>query len=127
MTDIDIRVSGPIFDGRAEAALHRLPGEIVDELAAQGYSEWMERLNASIKHPTPYYETQITTSKHGNSALIHDRGVVYGPWLEGTGSRNRTTRFKGYASRRRAVQALQAKAPGLVQHVVARVVREMGG
>jgi hypothetical protein len=62
MTDIDIRVSGPIFNGQAEAAVRRLPGEIVRRARRAGLQRMDDRLNASIKHPTPYYETQITTS-----------------------------------------------------------------
>ena len=33
-------------------------------------------------------------------------GAVYGPWLEGVGSRNATTRFKGYWAFRKATSAL---------------------
>jgi hypothetical protein len=34
-------------------------------------------------------------------------GPVYGPWLEGVGSRNATTRFKGYRAFRKAANALE--------------------
>lgn len=44
------------------------------------------------------------------SALITDGGVIYGPWLEGTSSRNETTRFKGYASFRKTVEWLSTQS-----------------
>jgi len=128
MADINVDFSGPVFDGRADQAIRELKRDIISDLAAQGYSEWMQRLNASIRHPTPYYETQITVSRIGDdSAIVNDRGIIYGPWLEGTSRRNQTTRFKGYASRRRAIQALAAKVPALVRYSVDRCVNRMGG
>lgn len=122
-TDVDI--SGPLFDGRAQLAVHDLIDEIGYVVGAQAYADVMTNLNTSIRHPTPYYETQIALQQHGNDVVVHDRGVIYGPWLEGTSSRNKTTRFKGYASFRRAAQALEAKVPALVAHSVAQCVGRM--
>jgi hypothetical protein len=42
-------------------------------------------------------------------ALITDGGCIYGPWLEGIGSRNDTSRFKGYSSFRKTAQWLQER------------------
>jgi hypothetical protein len=126
MGAVTVDLSGPLFDGRAQHELDAMLVAIVDDVAAQGYSEWMANLNGSIKHPTPYYETQITTDRHGDSAVVHDRGIVYGPWLEGTGSRNKTTRFKGYASARRAVATLETKAQGIAEHTAQKFIRGMG-
>jgi hypothetical protein len=47
----------------------------------------------------PAVETIVTTAD-----------AAYGPWLEGTGSRNQTTRFKGYHGYRLAAQELEAEA-----------------
>jgi hypothetical protein len=63
MADIDVNVSGPFFDGRARAEIQRICREAEDEVAAQLYSEVMGNLNRSIKHPTPYYETQIDNQR----------------------------------------------------------------
>ena len=87
----------------------------------------MRNLDTSIRHPTPYYETQINIRDQGDASVVNDRGIVYGPWLEGTGSRNRTTRFKGYASFRRATATLQGQVPRLVQVVLRRYLAKMGG
>jgi len=46
----------------------------------------------------------MVSNLHG---VISDSGVVYGPWLEGVGSRNQATRFKGYAIFRRTRDKLQ--------------------
>jgi len=51
---------------------------------------------------------QNQARRDGAHWKISDNGVIYGPWLEGVGSRNATTRFKGYANYRRNVQQIQA-------------------
>lgn len=120
MTDtITVTVHGPIVDGRAVAVTHQMCEAATEVVAAQAYANVMTNLNASIAHPTPYYETQVTvTNRSHTERSVNDRGVIYGPWLEGTSTRNRTTRFKGYASFRRAAQKTQAETPRLVQHAV---------
>jgi hypothetical protein len=118
MSDIEIHVSGPVFDGRAAQAAADFTEQVKEDVAAQGYANVMTNLNASIRHPTPYYETQITTSRHGDALVVNDRGIIYGPWLEGVGSRNKTTRFKGYFSFRRATQELRGQVKGLADRLL---------
>ena len=123
-----IEVHGPLFDGRADRALDKFADDLRREISSQGMSEVMTNLDRSIKHPTPYYETQVTvTARSATERSVNDRGVIYGNWLEGTGSRNQTTRFKGYASFRRAAQKTRAEAPMLTALIVARGVAAMGG
>jgi len=56
------------------------------------------------------------------SGLIHDNEVVYGPWLEGTGSRNAPrTSFKGYASFRKTADQLEKEASNILQRHVKRL------
>lgn len=114
---IEVNASGPLFDGRAAVFIDRMCDEIESDVAAQGYSDVMGTLNRRIKHPTPYYETQVTVSKTAGGRLIHDRGVVYGPWLE----RGRAdTRFRGYHAFGLARLGLPAKARQLAERVVAK-------
>jgi hypothetical protein len=121
---VDVRVSGPVFDGRADAAVRDLCDEAERDIAAQAYAEVMTNLNQSIKNPTPYYETQITVTKTATGRVVHDRGIVYGPWLE-TGA-GRRTRFKGYRSFARAAAAIETKAPAIVQRALRRALGRMG-
>jgi hypothetical protein len=120
MPDITVDAHGPLFDGRADAAMVQILDEARQEVAQQGLADVQLNLDTSIRHPTPYYETQIMTERAGEAYVVHDRGIVYGPWLEGVGSRNRSTRFKGYFSFRRATETLRQKAPALVEVVVKR-------
>lgn len=125
--EITITLRGPLFDGRAGIAAQQAAMEITDRVATHALEGVQRNLNASIKNPTPYYETQINIRDLAiTERVVNDRGVIYGPWLEGTGSRNATTRFKGYQSFRRAYQATRAAVPGIAGGVMRRYRARMG-
>nr|ALS91095.1 MetaGeneMark_Unknown Function [uncultured bacterium] len=122
-----INISGPLFDGLADHEADRLAIAVVDDVSAQAKADWMTFLDSSIRHPTPYYETQITISvDNPHRKVVNDRGIVYGPWLEGVGSRNSpVTRFPGYHSLRRGVTATQARLPQLLERLAKPYVERM--
>jgi hypothetical protein len=122
-----VHVRGPIFDGRAEREVTALLRDAQEQVAAQGSSILHGFMDATFKYPTPYYETQVITDSRDGDLVVNDRGIVYGPWLEGIGTRNRTTRFKGYRNWRRARQELARQAPDLVARVARRYILRMGG
>ena len=62
-----------------------------------------------------------------NTGKIHDSGVVYGPWLEGTSSRNLSTRFPGYSSFRKTKDYLDKLAPRILQAHVSKATKRMNG
>lgn len=115
MFEVDVRVSGPLLTGQAGPVVDEWLERVKDDLAGQALALVATNLDASIKNPTPYYETQIIVQTIQQDRVVHDRGIVYGPWLEGISSRNRTTRFKGYASFRRAAQNLERQVPTLLR------------
>ncbi len=128
MVDSTVQLSGPLFE-----AMHLRPEvrEILREAEVEIGDRLLERvhyhLDANIKHPTPYYETQIVRQNIRGNETVHDRGIVYGPWLEGTSARNQTTRFRGYASFRKAQQEVDAITPAIVNEVIARNITRLGG
>lgn len=124
---IDVHTSGPVFDGRAERLLHEMARQVVWDVGMDALSEVHQLMDATFRNPTPYYETQVTIERRTDSVRVHDRGIIYGPWLEGTGSRNRTTRFKGYANFRRAAQHVQGRVPQIAERTVRHYVNRMGG
>lgn len=114
-----VTISGPFFDARNPDAMRQLEDNGLNRLGGQGLADWHTLLNASIRNPTPYYETQLMTERSGgDTQLIHDRDVIYGPWLEGVGSRNATTRFKGYHALRAAAQQLESQAATVLAPLV---------
>lgn len=101
---------------------------IMDDIATQSKqktSEYAEgeiqlRLAKVLKHPTGYYQSHITTNRVGEAYIVTDGTVVYGPWLEGTGSRNDETRFKGYFTFRLVAQKVEVKASSIAEDVADR-------
>lgn len=114
MTVIITGLNADMFD--------RCAVEIRDELAALAIADVHRTLDQRIMHPTPYYETQIANDIDGPDRVVHDRGVVYGPWLEGIGRRNRTTRFRGYHAFALAEAATRNQMDAVVDRIVGRYV-----
>ena len=124
---VTVTFSGPLFTGAAHSIMQAMIEEMQYAVGAQGLADVQLILDRSIKHPTPYYETQVTIQRMATDVVVHDRGIVYGPWLEGTSSRNRTTRFKGYAAFRRAADELRRKADVIASAVATRYVSRLNG
>ncbi len=123
----DVELSGPLFDGRANAAVQAFLSDAALTVAEEGEELVRQRLTLSIRNRTGNYESSIRTVPADAMATVDDSGVVYGPWLEGTGSRNRTTRFKGYRSFRIATQLLAGRAGAIASRVLPRYIDRMGG
>jgi hypothetical protein len=126
---LDITFTGPLFDGRAERAIDRACDDARDDIAAFAEERVLMGTSATFKTRTPYYETMVTTTRvSGEVSLVHDQGVVYGPWLEGVGSRNApVTRFGGYHHWRKAKEAVTARGPQIADIAIQRRIPEMGG
>ncbi len=114
----DVTTSGPIFDGRADLALRHACEDSERQLAILGASMLRQRMNRVFKVQTPYYRMQVEAIPDPPGWVIWDQDVAYGPWLEGTGSRNRTTRFKGYFSFRLTAADLQRRAVAVCERVL---------
>jgi len=109
--DIMIRRTGPVFDGRADSALSAYVDDLHRTVAQEGQDLIGLQLIKVLKHPTGYYESHIRHDSAGSGASrVNDDRVIYGPWLEGVSSRNKITRFKGYATFRKMTQRLRRRA-----------------
>lgn len=128
MAEVTVTMTGPLFDGRAARALDELPNQIAGALGTEAHRRVLAGLDATLRKPTGAYRSRVTLyGPVAGQARVHDGRSVYGPWLEGTGSRNRTTRFKGYRNWRTATQQLRSGAPALAQNIVAANMHKMGG
>jgi len=116
-------VSGPLFNGGAARELDRAVEEIAREIGKVGEQDVQARLRSVLRHPTGKYQRRIRVASESSGLVrVDDQRSVYGPWLEGTGSRNARTRFKGYATFRKTLQQLDRKAGPIAERIVARVV-----
>lgn len=142
----DVKMTGPLFDGRADAALDRGIKAVRAHVAATGVTMTRAVFAGSIRAEHGRFLASIGTT--GQSRMYTTRGghrtytlpvvvdgttdtlvttdlATYGPWLEGSGSRNDSTRFKGYHGFRRAGQELDRIAGNLANVAIAPYVREM--
>lgn len=121
-------VEGPLYDGQAAAAVDDFLEETTRVVAEMAETEIQTTLGSVLKHPTGHYRSRVVADRATDDAWrVHDSGVVYGPWLEGTSDRNRASRFKGYATFRRVFQWLDGKAGDVADDRLPRHLERMGG
>jgi len=75
---------------------------------------------------TGNYRRNIEGVKKGLTAVIHDSGVKYGPWLE-SGKSRRPTRFPGYHAFQKAEQWLEKEAKKEGKKFLHLMHRKLGG
>lgn len=120
-----ISTSGALFDMRGP----RIFDEFADDLEEEG-AEWaldhiQGTFHTHFKHPSGFYESNVRIHDTVGGTEVWDGGYagpVYGPWLEGVGSRNNTTRFKGYRAFRKAATALERRIEGMGERLLHRNV-----
>jgi hypothetical protein len=116
--DYDVTLTGPVFDGSAIRILKAYTDDVEDAVADEGVNMVQAALGGVLRNSTGYYRAHIQTERTTGDPVITDGGVVYGPWLEGTSTRNKTTRFKGYRTFRQTKQRLQARAVQIAEHAL---------
>jgi hypothetical protein len=128
MIGAEVEIHGSFLTGNPLPAVDDFITDATWAVGAQGLADWHQKLDQRLMDPTPYYETQLMVERQTPEIVwAHDRGVIYGPWLEGTSSRNRTTKFKGYTSKRQTEQELQRKVPTIVQPYVEQLIHRLDG
>lgn len=107
MSSVD--ASGPLFDGRAARAL----AQAEDATAERGGQYARDRIQQIVRDEgnevTGYYESNLQLQRASNTSIVTDRGVAYGPWLEGSSSRNNSTGFHGFHAFRRVVEEMDTE------------------
>lgn len=121
MFDARLIRRGPMFNGRTAAALKTYADQVGYKVATFAEDQVQQRLAQVLQHPTGYYQSKVTVARQGTGYVVWDQGVVYGPWLEGTGSRNApVTRFAGYATFRRTKALVDRRAAQIAYELLGR-------
>jgi hypothetical protein len=124
--NVTIQQKGALFNTAAsKAAAARMVTNINEALAKEGVNRVKHRLGQVLQNPTGYLESKIQTVKGSTYRGVSDGGVVYGGWIEGVDSRNKTTRFKGYRTFRTVQQTLARDKEQIAQPFVNKFVSEM--
>lgn len=111
-----VRYDGALFDFRGRRYFRQFRDQLEEESAEWVLDHVKDTFHTHFKHPTGYYESNVRVKNTSSGHEVWDGGhggPVYGPWLEGVGSRNATTRFKGYHAFRKAAAALEARIGGM--------------
>lgn len=116
---------GPLFDSRAQRYANEWADDVEQEIAQEAHRRLIGEFHTRFRHPTGYYESHVRAQPSGSRWQVTDGGVVYGPWLEGTGSRNASTRFKGYWNWRRVGQSIERDAPDIARRMTDRLERRL--
>ncbi|NUS00591.1 MAG: hypothetical protein HOV67_35660 [Kribbellaceae bacterium] len=122
---MNLRLKGPVVEGRGPAIVKAMTEIALHEVADYTRYEVLMQLDSVLVNPTGYYESQIVSDPVAPDIYsINDSNVIYGPWLEGIGSRNRDRPgFPGYHTFRTVRNRMAQKA-----HVIAEaaIARQMG-
>lgn len=119
--------SGQFFTGDPSQGIRDTADEWTQTLAVTGAADIRATQNVTFRTRTPHARLQTEARREAPGWMIWDQRLIYGPWLEGTGSRNRTSRFKGYGIWRAAASKISARAVAIGQPIVARFVGRMNG
>jgi hypothetical protein len=127
----EIVVSGPLFDGRAQAELFSYVEAVKLKLAQEAVDRVQRRLTEVIrKQVTGRAVSEVMIHPEMNDLVVTNDTVIYAWWLEGVGSRNfPVTRFKGYHTFRLVGDQLERDAEGIAEQVLIGdgYLRRMGG
>lgn len=122
-----VELRGPFFAPYAHLIVERHLWRMTEAVANAGDARVEILHRANFRQPTPWYWNQVHAKARAGYHVVTDGGVIYGPWLEGTGERNKSTRFKGYFSMRTAAQSLRTSIPVIVEPVVRDLCADLNG
>lgn len=128
---LDCRVEGPIGDGRAGEASAEWARSTTQALADKGVEilgAWpMDKSGRSRGN----FRSELHERRKSDTLVsvpgMRVPGVTWGPWLEGTSERNRSTKFKGYHLFEETAKQLDELAPSVAQEQLDKVLPQMGG
>jgi hypothetical protein len=123
----EVKLSGPVFSGKA-VELSDKAAEAIEEAVGKAASDRARAiLQSNIKvNVTGQEPSSFHVVKDSFGVTVTDsHSVAYGPWLEGTGSKNATSRFKGYHSVRQATSDTDRAAKDIAEVAIAPFIKEM--
>jgi len=130
-SNMHVATKGPLFDGVAKRELGLAVAAVQREVASYAEFQWQMNMTDSFQNATGHYQSKVNIARRGLDLVVSDgypgSGVLYGPWLEGVGTRNETTRFKGYFALRRAAQSVALKAAAIAEPVIRAFIARANG
>jgi hypothetical protein len=125
---VDFDLSQLVTPAEAGRVFTRATEEILDYQADYAQDSVREIVRSYAKDRTGAYERAVRVDRSAGTRRVHDRSVVYGPWLEGTTPRNRATRYRGMHMWRLTRQDMES-SPRIErrnEEIMARHLRRLG-
>ncbi|HEV2778819.1 MAG TPA: hypothetical protein VGX25_05405 [Actinophytocola sp.] len=126
MADVDVTLTGPLFDGRADKVVDSAVDEAAEALAEVGRDAVRAVIGRKAKRSTGRFASRTRVDRRGDVFRTHTPGLRYGAWLEGTSRRNQRSTFKGHRPYREAAQEVQARLPQVADQVIGQAIKEIG-
>jgi hypothetical protein len=125
--DVQIRFEGAIWTDEGRQIVRRAVEQGVQDTSDWAEHRVLERLDEVIRVNRHVYTSHIRVDRVSEDRYdVTDGGVIYGPWLEGTGSRNSPkTRFPGYFTFRQVETETEGRAEEIMDRVLDERVREL--
>lgn len=126
---VDVRVSGPLFQGVIDDRLHHHLRGAIGEVTDEGAEE-ARRIAQGFRRTGRYHAAirgRMGKRLRGKVMVGAGRGVkLYRSYIErGAVRRGRVDSFKGHHTMRRARRAVEPQVPSIVQKHVGKLVREL--
>jgi hypothetical protein len=121
MTDTDVLLAGPVFDGRAAEWTRDAAAQIRRDTADYAHEVWDAGMDATFRVNGHVYQSMAQVKDDAGDSVVNDgygetNDLPYGLWLEGVGSRNSpVTRFPGYHNLRNAAVVTDRAVPDIAQ------------
>lgn len=124
-----VNVRGPMFDGRDVPIMRRFFEDAKKLVTDAGEEQVHQRIARRAKEYTGSFARAIVTKDFakGKTIIADYPQVLYGPWLEGTSTRNASTRFKGYKLFRLTRGWLRKNLTAIIQARLDQAVAELNG
>lgn len=129
----NITYRGPLFEGLVEAELAAAEAAVQREVAEYAEFQWQLNMTDSFQNPSdpPKYQSHVNILQRDGDLVVNDgwpgSGLQYGPWLEGVGSRNATSTFKGYRSLDRAGRSVAYKVDAIARPIIEKFIAAANG
>lgn len=121
-----VTTSGPLFDGRAVQAARDFAKELQKAIGEKAQKMVTDRMGTEFRIDEGKYVASIHLDSDDMYTYVHDMNAfVYGPWLEGDGSRNMTTRFKGYGTMRKISSDIQPDIEAVAEEIIPPYLERM--
>lgn len=124
---VTVGALGPLADGSAPQIVHAWADEVKKDIAQEGVNRLKSFPMDKTGRATGHYQSEIRTSNLSFNDIRIDDPVVYGPWLQGSSSRNQSTRFKGYRLWTKTAQLLQDDAAQIAEKRMPELIQKLGG